>query len=256
VRSAPTLLHVDESDLLTIEQLSARTGMTVRNIRAHVTRGLLPPPRLRGRTGYYGAEHVARLQLIAGLQQQGFNLASIRKLIAGPAAPSAQETIAFYRTALGPWLTEAPQVIDEAELAAGYGVAPDPVLLRRLHRLGVLEPLADGRVRLLNPTLLRAGRELAGMGYGVEQLLGVLTALLKHSRAVADAFVAMFLEVHWREYVEAGMPPERLPELRAVIEALQPLAAQAVVSAFQQEMAAAVGRAFDREAATLDTGPT
>ncbi len=248
-----------EAELLTIEQLAARTGMTVRNIRAHVTRGLLPPPRLRGRTGFYGAEHVARLQLIAGLQQQGFNLASIRKLVTGPAAPSPQETIAFYRTALGPWLTEAPQIIGEAELAAGYGLLPDPALLARLRELGVVEPVGaepggHGQVRVLNPTLLRVGRELAGMGYGVEQLVGVLTVLLAHSRAVADAFVTMFLEVHWRAYVEAGMPPDRLPELRSVIEALQPLAAQAVVAAFQQEMTTAVGRAFDREAASLDTG--
>lgn len=248
-----------DADLLTIEQLAARTGMTVRNIRAHVTRGLLAPPRLRGRTGYYGEDHVARLQLIAGLQQQGFNLASIRKLVTGPAAPSAADpadTIAFYRTALGPWLPEPPQVVDEAELAAGYGLLPDQELLRRLRDLGVLEPADDGRVRVLNPTLLRVGRELAGMGYGVEQLVGVLTVLLRHSRAVSDAFVAMFLEVHWREYVDAGMPPERLPELKSVIEALQPLAAQAVVAAFQQEMTTAVGRAFDREAASLDTGGT
>lgn len=246
-------------ELLTIEQLAARTGMTVRNIRAHVTRGLLPPPRLRGRTGFYGPEHVARLQLIAGLQQQGFNLASIRKLVTGPAAPSAQETIAFYSTALGPWLTEPPQVMDEAELAAGYGVQPDPILLARLQELGVVEAVgaesgAQGQVRVLNPTVLRVGREIAGMGYTVEQLVGVLTVLLEHSRAVADAFVSMFLEVHWRAYVEAGMPADQLPELRSVIEALQPLAAQAVVAAFQQEMTTAVGRAFDREAAGLDTG--
>jgi len=252
---------VPDADLLTIEQLAARTGMTVRNIRAHVTRGLLPPPRLRGRTGYYGAEHVARLQLIAGLQQQGFNLASIRKLVTGPAAPSAEETVAFYQTVLGPWLTEAPQVIGEAELAAGYGVLPDPALLARLQKLGVLEPVESEpgtarSVRVLNPTLLRVGRELAAMGYGPEQLVGVLTVLLRHSRAVSDAFVAMFLEVHWRAYVEAGLPPERLPELQNVIEALQPLAAQAVVAAFQQEMTTAVGRAFDREAASLDTGDT
>ena len=29
--------------------------MTVRNIRAHQSRALLPPPQVRGRTGYYGA---------------------------------------------------------------------------------------------------------------------------------------------------------------------------------------------------------
>lgn len=243
----------DDEGLLTIEQLAARTGMTVRTIRSHVTRGLMPPPHLRGRTGYYGPAHVARLQLIAGLQQQGFNLASIRTLVTGPAAPSAAETVAFYRTALGPWLPESPEIVGEAELAEQFGIVPDPALEQRLQGLGVLEPLGDGRVRLLNPALLRVGRELTSMGYDIEHLLTVLDALLRESAAVAEAFVAMFLDVHWRAYVESGMPPEQLPQLQRVIEALQPLASQAVVAGFQQEMTQAVGRAFDREARTLQT---
>lgn len=238
---------------LTIEQLAARTGLTVRNIRAHVTRGLLPPPHMQGRTAFYGPEHVARLELVTGLQQQGFNLAAIRKLLAGPTAPSPEETVSFYRTALGPWLTEAPEILDEAELAEQFGFAPGPELVRRLQRLGQLEPVGDGRVRVLNPTILRIGRELGEMGFGVERLIEVLQVLLEHSREVADAFVAMFMATHWAAYVDAGMPPERLPELSRVIQALQPLAAQAVVAAFQQEMTQASGHAFDREAATLET---
>lgn len=240
-------------ELLTIDQLAARTGLTVRNIRAHVTRGLLPAPRMQGRTAFYGPEHVARLELVTGLQRQGFNLAAIRKLVTAPAAPSPEETVAFYRTALGPWLTEAPEVHDYGELAAQFGIAPDPELVRRLERLGLLETMPDGRVRVLNPTILRIGRELGQLGFGVEQMVDVLQVLLRHSRAVADAFVAMFLQTHWSAYVEDGMPPERLPELSRVIEALQPLAAQAVVAAFQQEMSVATGRAFDREAAARGT---
>jgi hypothetical protein len=34
-----------------IDQLAQRTGMTVRNIRAHQSRGLLEPADVRGRTG-------------------------------------------------------------------------------------------------------------------------------------------------------------------------------------------------------------
>jgi len=246
---------VDESaPRLTIDQLAGRTGMTVRNIRAHITRGLLPAPHMVGRTAFYGPEHVARLELIVGLQRQGFNLAAIRKLVAGPAAPSPEETVAFYRTALGPWLTEAPELHEADELAAQFGLPPDVELVRRLQRLGLLEPLPDGRIRVLNPTILRVGRELAAMGFTTEQLIGVLRVLLQHSRAVADAFVAMFLETHWTSYLDAGMPPERLPELSRIIEALQPLSSQAVVAAFQQEMTQATGRAFDRTAATRDTG--
>jgi len=53
---------------LTVEQLAPRSGCSVRNIRNHHTRGLLPPPEVRARVGYYNAEHVARLRLILDLQ--------------------------------------------------------------------------------------------------------------------------------------------------------------------------------------------
>ena len=36
---------------MTIDALARETGMTVRNIRAHQSRGLLPPPQVRARTG-------------------------------------------------------------------------------------------------------------------------------------------------------------------------------------------------------------
>ncbi|MBV9292786.1 MAG: MerR family transcriptional regulator [Frankiales bacterium] len=247
-----------EAELLTIEQLASRTGLTVRNIRSHVTRGLLPAPHLKGRTGYYGPEHIARLQLITGLQQQGFNLASIHKLVGGPSAPSADETVAFYRAALGPWLTESPELWDEGDLAAQFGIAPDPALVETLSGLGMLERTDDGRIRVLNPALIRVGRQLAALGYSIGDLLGVLAPLMEHSAAVAAAFVQMFLDVQWADYVVAGMPPERLPELQTLIEQLQPLAAQAVVAAFQQSMTEAIRPAFERAATDLlagDAGP-
>ena len=55
---------------LTIEQLAAQTGMSVRNIRAHQARGLLAPPEVRMRVGYYGPEHVAQLRQIRELQDR------------------------------------------------------------------------------------------------------------------------------------------------------------------------------------------
>jgi len=242
----------EDAELFTIEQLAARTGLTVRNIRSHVTRGLLPAPYLKGRTGYYGPEHIARLQLVTGLQQQGFNLAAIRSLVSGPAAPSAEETVAFYRTALGPWLTETPEVWDEAALAETFGIQPDAALVQRLTTMGLLERLEDGRVQVHNPALVRVGRRLADLGYGLEDLLGVLKVLMHHSLSVAEAFVQMFMDVQWKDYLAAGMPPERLPELQQLIEQLQPLASQAVVAAFQQAITEASGRAFQRQAAELD----
>src|SRR5437764_10640695 len=75
---------------LTIEQLASESGMSVRNIRSHQSRGLLPPPEVRARVGYYGAEHVARLALIADLQADGFNLAAIERLVNAPSGSAAR----------------------------------------------------------------------------------------------------------------------------------------------------------------------
>ena len=56
---------------LTIDELARVTGMTARNIRAHQSRGLLPPPEVRSRTGYYTPDHVDRIRLIQEMQAQG-----------------------------------------------------------------------------------------------------------------------------------------------------------------------------------------
>jgi hypothetical protein len=185
--------------------------------------------------------------MVTGLQQQGFNLAAIQKLVSGPAGPSADETVAFYRTALGPWLTERPEIWDERALGDAFGVAPSEDTLHRLGRMGVLERTPDGRVRVLNPAIIRVGRQLAALGYSLDDLLAVLRVLMQHSRSVADAFVAMFMDVQWKDYVDAGMPPERLPELQSLIEQLQPLASQAVVAAFQQAMTDATAGAVEEQ---------
>src|ERR1700736_6318387 len=78
-----------EADL-TIEQLAAAVGMSVRNIRNHHSRGLLPAPEVRARVGYYGAEHVARLRLILDLQADGFNLAAIERLMSASGGSAAR----------------------------------------------------------------------------------------------------------------------------------------------------------------------
>ena len=82
---------------LTIDGLAHRVGMTVRNVRAYQSRGLIPPPRLKGRTGYYGPQHVARLELIRDLQAEGFNLASIKRVLERVPGDSVGDVLDFAR---------------------------------------------------------------------------------------------------------------------------------------------------------------
>src|SRR5882757_6800506 len=106
---------VTQADL-TIDELAQRTSMTVRNIRAHQSRGLLPPPDVRGRTGYYGPEHIARIELIRELQSEGFNLELISRLLAN-AEGSSSEVLRFTRALHEPFADEEPQIVEVAELA-------------------------------------------------------------------------------------------------------------------------------------------
>src|SRR5215212_11327136 len=91
----------------TIDELARETGMTVRNIRAHQSRGLLPPPELRARTGYYGPAHVTRLRLIQEMQAAGFNLAAIGHLVDN-AGQEGEAVIDFARALMTPFESELP----------------------------------------------------------------------------------------------------------------------------------------------------
>src|SRR5215210_1472145 len=150
---------------LTIDELAQRTGMTVRNVRAHQSRGLLPPPEVRGRTGYYGSEHVARLELIRTLQDDGFTLESIGRLLERSGG-SSEELLRFTRAAREPFGEEEPEVLDIGELAQRYRAAGRPDLLERAIALGLLRPLGEGRFEDISPRLSRAGAELAALGAG------------------------------------------------------------------------------------------
>src|SRR5947208_2259805 len=129
---------------MTIDELARRTGMTVRNIRAHQSRGLVPPPEVKGRTGYYGDEHVSRIELIKELQADGFNLESIRRLLEGAGGSSA-EVLDFSRALRAPFEDEQPEVLNAEEMAGRWGGRLDPALIARAVKLGMMRALGDGR---------------------------------------------------------------------------------------------------------------
>jgi DNA-binding transcriptional MerR regulator len=237
---------VTEQTRLTIDELAREAGMTVRNVRAHQTRGLLPPPELQGRTGYYGPRHVARLKMITDMQGAGFNLGAIKALLDAAPPGSEEEVLRFERALLAPWGSEGAQVFDPDELLAIFE-SPDPQVVRRAVELGLINPLDDGRFEVPMPTILRAGRELYSMGIPAQRSLDVLEALLQNVRGVAAAFVRLFIDEVWRPFEQGGEPPEKWPEVREALERLRPLASEALSASFQKVMSDAVEEAFGRE---------
>ena len=242
------------SERLTIDELAGRVGMTARNIRAHQSRGLLPPPELEGRTGFYGGEHVARLRLIKDMQGAGFNLAAIKKLVQGAPAGSAQEVLEFERTLLRPWGSEAPRLFDGGELADLFGPV-EPRVLERAIQLGVLVDNGDGRFEAPSPSLLRAGADLVALGVPLESVIEVLEVLVAQSRKISTSFVNLFIENVWKTFEKRGRPEEEWLRIREAVEELRPLATDALLVVFRREMTAAIEEAFGRELAQQDGEP-
>jgi DNA-binding transcriptional MerR regulator len=233
----------DEAQL-TIEQLASETGMTVRNIRNHQSRGLLPPPVVRMRVGYYGPEHVTRLQLVQEMQADGFNLGSIKRLL-GDAHGAADGLLGFRRAISEPWETEPPEMLDEDELVARFG-AFDGRALDKAQKLGVLVPVGGGRYEAPSPALLRAAEEVMSHGVTLPAALAVVEQLKRACESVARTFAKLFLEEVWKPFEEAGHPPERWPEILGALERLRPIASEALLGVFQLTMAGEVEEAFGR----------
>lgn len=228
--------------------------MTVRNIRAHQSRGLLPPPEVRGRTGFYGAEHVARIELIRELQADGFKLEAIGRLLES-AGGSSEEVLRFTRAVKAPFEDEEPRVISTEELAERFaGAEPDASLIRRAERLGILRPLGDGNFEELSPRLARAGAELATLGIPAKTALDVAATLRKHADAVAKLFVELFIRELWKPFEAEGRPETRLPEIREALERLRPLASDSLLAVFQLAMSDAVEERFGRELERMQKG--
>src|ERR1700729_3021933 len=153
-----TSASASASDDLTIEQLAAEVGMSVRNIRNHHTRGLLPAPEVRARVGYYNADHVARLRLILFLQTYGFILASFGRLLS--ASDGLPERFLGLRKAVTtPFESETPEVIFAEELEQRFGPA-DARDVERVRKLKLLVPLGENRFEVPSPALLGAAEQV------------------------------------------------------------------------------------------------
>ena len=237
---------------LTVDQLAAKVGLTVRNVRAYAARGLLPPPRLVGRTGYYGREHVARLVLVREMLAEGYSLTIIERTLASAPHTASVATLALHRALLTPWLPPEPEVITRAELAARSRIGPDDEVLNELVGLGLLEDLGDGQVRVLDPALLTAGQQVVDLGVPPAALIAAQTRVIELVREIATTDVQMYVDTGWRAFAEAGAPREQLDEVRTTVARLQPAAAQALLASFRTEMAAAVEAAVLHELGSVE----
>ena len=218
--------------LLTLDQLTNRVGMSVRNVRFYTARGLVPPPIRRGRSGYYSSEHVARLELVQELQSHGFTLAAIERYVAGIPESASPEDIALHRTMLAPWQVEPPVELSRRALEERAGRALTSDDLATLDALGIVRPGRRGSHRVA-VSQLSVGLGLLDLGFPVEAARAAAEVYAAHGRAIAEELYALFRTMIWPAYRESGASPEKLQE---VVERLKPLSVASLVTAYEAAM--------------------
>ncbi|MFF9061934.1 MerR family transcriptional regulator [Streptomyces sp. NPDC014882] len=217
-----------EEPALTVDELAARAGITVRTVRFYSTKGLLPPPVIGPRrVGRYGQEHLARLALIEELQRQGLTLAAIERYLDRLPPGLDARDLAVHRAVVASWAPDAVETVSREELERRAGRALDDEDVARLTAMGVLgERGGDGAYRL-DAGLLRLGVRLLDVPLSQEAILAARTVLVDHARAAAHELSRLLRE---------DVAERDARAVRSLSAHMQPLVVQALLTAFQRSL--------------------
>jgi len=222
-----------------LDDLARQAGVASTTVRLYQTKGLLAPPRLEGRTGWYDDSHLSRLRLIARLQGEGYSLAGIANLLEQWEHGRSLDAVIGVEAELDALLGDVHAIVlDPVELLERF---PDgsmtPDLLQRAASLALAQPTDDGKIRVADRRILETGAALAHLGIPLDVILDEWEALVVHTDDIAARFVGLF-ETHlapadWR----TGLDTERARELAQTLARLQAIARQVLAAALDASIA-------------------
>ena len=216
----------------TLAEVAAAVGMTERNVRAYRSRGLIKPPRMRGRVGLYSQEHLAQLRLIQALLGRGLSLTVIALLVDRGVAHTELARLVREELPVGEQVPLADMTVELLEDAA-------PGLLGRLADYGLGRRTDTGYAA--DPSYLAMSNLLVALGVRHVDVARIseLTAQCAHTLA------ARLPGLHVRPAGEedpadpAGDPPPTAEDVRHCTVELASTAFRLALTAALERRAAA-----------------
>ncbi|WKX14642.1 MerR family transcriptional regulator [Streptomyces sp. NL15-2K] len=211
---------------LTIDELAARAGVTVRTVRFYGTKGLLPPPVIGPRrVGHYGRRHLGRLALIEELQHQGMTLAAIERYLQQLPPDLSAHDLAIHRAVVASWAPDTVETVTREELERRAGRPLADADVERLAAMNVVS--RDGDALRVDAGLLRLGVELLDVPLSQETILAARTTLIEHSRTAAHELSRLL-----RDAVAERDPGD----VKSLSAHMHPLVVQALLTTFQRSL--------------------
>jgi DNA-binding transcriptional MerR regulator len=242
---------------MTIDELAHQAGIPASTIRLYQTKGLLPPPVKQGRVGWYGQGHLARLRLVAQLQQEGFSLASIARLVdAWEHGRGLDAVLGLEAQFTATFAPEEPLRLKPEELASRFPEGSlTPALVQRTMALGLVG-FDNDRVVINSPRFLEIGSELASLGIPVEDIIDEYEALQDATAAIAERFTGLFERHLWGPLMDRGLGPGDVRDLTDLLGRLGALAEGVVALTVRQSLERAATAFISAQAHHLDdAGP-
>ena len=239
-----------------VDDLARAAGVATTTIRLYQSKGLLPPPRLVGRTGYYDQTHLERLRAIARLQDEGFSLAGIGALIERWERGGGLDELLGVDGHIDRFLgTREPMVLTAEQLLARFpDTTLDPAAIQRAARLGLLELRDDGRFAISDPRSLETGAALARRGGPLAVVLDEWEALQAATDRVAERFADVFQDPLLPEGGLDGLDADTTRALAETLGELRANGAQILLASFEGSLRRVAAARF-AELAGDDTGP-
>jgi DNA-binding transcriptional MerR regulator len=234
---------VDDEDLMgteyRLDELARQAGVASTTVRLYQNKGLLAPPRLEGRTGWYDDAHLSRLRLIARLQGEGYSLAGIANLLEQWEQGRSLEAVIGVEAELDALIGDVHAVVlDPMELLERF---PDgsmtPELMQRAGSLGLVQLTDDGKVRVTDRRFLETGSALARLGIPADLILDEWEALVVHTDDIAQRFITIFETRLAPDDWQQGLDTARTRDLAATLAQLQSTARQVLVAALDASVA-------------------
>lgn len=220
----------EESDgLLTLDELTERVGLSVRNVRFYTSRGLVPSPIRIGRQGFYSEDHVARLELLRELQSHGFTLAAIERYVDQLPDGASPETIALHRTLLTP-RSEPMVTVGREELDRRAGRELGDSDLEVLVSLGAIVRNRDGTFQVSGTSLV-LGLGIIDIGFPIEAAKRTSEVYRRHGRQIAEELSEIFRTEVRPVLEQSGAGHDALREM---LQRINPMSIAALVSAYEE----------------------
>ncbi|MBJ8339734.1 MULTISPECIES: MerR family transcriptional regulator [Antrihabitans] len=172
-----------------IDDLARVAGVSVRNVRVYQDRGLLPPPRREGRTGWYNEAHLSRLKVINRMLDRGYTFATISELLtAAQFGMRVEEILDTDRVEVRPSGTVESGRLGADELRELIGTEDYDANLDRALASGLLKREGQS-FRIANPRLVEATELLLNAGVPLPDILDNAAVVRLDLRDVANRFV-------------------------------------------------------------------